>query len=382
MGRLGLLYFTYYFALGSNTAFLASWLTGRGLAPGEIALAGALALVARTLGQPLIGYAGDHYGRRAVLILCSAAAAAAMIALALSSGTAAIYPLIFVASLFLGPVLPLTDALALADKHVNYGRARLWGSIGFASANLIGGYLIDRLGVAQVIWIDVAGLSVLALVTRALPRAATVPGPSTRRAELLAFLKLPLAWLFILSIAAMNAAHAYYYLFSVKHWHEHLGLSYATTGWLWFAGVAAETVLLFALGNRATRKWAIGLMLVGGLGAMVRFSITAFDPPLAILFAAQALHALSYGAMHLGAMQVLRVAVPPRISTAAMGVYAAIVNGVVFGLVTLSLGSVYEAWAGRGFLLSAAFGLVGALGILAFARLWQGGAFARERRPG
>lgn len=383
--RMAIVYFAYFFFLGINTVFGASWLASRALDPVMIALIGSATLIAKTVGQPLLSYLADLFGRRALLLIAAVGAALATLVLVFCHAPGPILMLMIIAGLFIGPVIPLADALALADRTMNYGRARLWGSLGFAIANVLGGMLIDRFGVPMVIWLEVAGLATLAVATRALPRGAAaavaIRNPALdadRNRALLAILRLPAIWIFIISVALINAGHAYYYLFSVVHWHDHLGYSYALTGRLWAWGVIAEIGLLGLFGGRTSPRWAIGLMLAGGIGAVIRFTGTAFDPPIAILFALQTLHGLTYGAMHLGAMQVLRRAVPDHISTAVMGVYAAIVNGVIFGIVTSVLGTVYEGYAGRGYLLSAAFGLAGTIGILVFSRLWSGGLFLKS----
>jgi len=385
MARMATVYFAYFFFLGINTVFGASWLASRALDPVMIALMGSASLIAKTVGQPLLSYLADLFGRRTLLLVAAVGAALATLVLIFCHAPGPILAMLIVAGLFVGPVIPLADALALADRTMNYGLARLWGSLGFAIANVLGGLLIDRFGVPMVIWLEVSGLAVLAIATRALPRGAIATRPirdpalaADRNRALIAIFRLPQTWIFILSVALINAGHAYYYLFSVVHWHDHLGYSYGLTGWLWAWGVMAEVSLLGQFGGRTSPRWAIGLMLAGGIGAIVRFTGTAFDPPLLILFALQTLHGLTYGAMHLGAMQTLRLAVPDHISTAVMGVYAAMVNGVIFGIVTSVLGTVYEDYAGRGYLLSAAFGVAGTIGIVAFSRLWSGGLFIKS----
>jgi PPP family 3-phenylpropionic acid transporter len=56
----------------------------------------------------------------------------------------------------------------------------------------------------------------------------------------------------MLSVALINAGHAYYYTFSNLHWSRDLGYSSATLGLLWATGVAAEISVFQASANPET----------------------------------------------------------------------------------------------------------------------------------
>ena len=64
----------------------------------------------------------------------------------------------------------------------------------------------------------------------------------------------------------------------------------------------------------------ITLIAIGAAGGVVRWTAMTFDPPAALLFPLQFLHALSFGATHLGTMMYLsqnapEAAAPPRRAT-------------------------------------------------------------------
>ena len=61
------------------------------------------------------------------------------------------------------------------------------------------------------------------------------------------------------------------------------------------------------------------LLAIGGLGAILRWSAMAFDPPVALLPVLQLLHAASFGAAHLGMMGFLARAVPRELAATAQG---------------------------------------------------------------
>jgi PPP family 3-phenylpropionic acid transporter len=86
----------------------------------------------------------------------------------------------------------------------------------------------------------------------------------------------------------------------------------------------------------------VPLMLVGGLGATLRWAVMAFDPAGWALPLVQVLHALSFGATHLGAIAFIAHAAPEGRSATAQG-YFSVVQGVTFSACMLLAGVLYEA---------------------------------------
>jgi PPP family 3-phenylpropionic acid transporter len=191
---------------------------------------------------------------------------------------------------------------------------------------------------------------------------------------------------FLIFLAAASfdqASHAFYYGYGGLHWRA-LGYSGALIGTIWPLGVIAEA-MLFSVSLRLFR--AIGatrLLLLGGIGCAVRWSILAFDPPLALVIFAQLLHGASYALAHLGAMYFIVKAVPPRLSATAQSLYAVMSSGVVMGLATYASGPLYERYGGRTYLLMAAMGVVTIFTSLWLGRAWHGGRItqgAEEEAP-
>ena len=111
---------------------------------------------------------------------------------------------------------------------------------------------------------------------------------------------------------------------------------------LWGLGVAAE-IVLFAFSGRLPKSLRpTTLLAIGGLGAIVRWTAMAFDPPTAMLPALQILHAASFGAAHLGMMGFLARAVPRELAATAQGVVATW-SGIVSASATFASGFVYAA---------------------------------------
>jgi PPP family 3-phenylpropionic acid transporter len=173
----------------------------------------------------------------------------------------------------------------------------------------------------------------------------------------------PKFWIFILSASALQASHQVYYGFGTLYWRS-LDFSDTMIGWLWAEGVLAE-ILLFWQGRRLlARLGPIGLMVLGGIAGILRWSLAGALIWLPFIAALQLLHAFTFGASHLGAMHFLSRAVPPSAAASAQSLYAALSSGLGSGLVMVIAGALYSAFGGGAYsfmaVLSAA-GLVGAV---------------------
>ena len=134
-------------------------------------------------------------------------------------------------------------------------------------------------------------------------------------------------------------------------------------------GVIAE-VALFAVSGRVIAYCGTArLLMLAGLAATLRWGVMAIDPPLWIIGPLQTLHAMSFGAAHLAAIHFLTQAVPENRAATAQGLYAAVVAGLVLGVVTVASGPLYERFAGG----VAVLALFGAAGAYRLTQLWRGG---------
>jgi PPP family 3-phenylpropionic acid transporter len=112
-----------------------------------------------------------------------------------------------------------------------------------------------------------------------------------------------------------------------------------------------------------TRIGAVEMILAGALGAILRWTAMAFDPPTALLPILQCLHALSFGATHLGAMHVLSRLADRHGGVTPQGDFSAL-QGVTFAAAMGLSGVLVERLGSFSYLamsLAAAGGLVIAL---------------------
>jgi MFS transporter, PPP family, 3-phenylpropionic acid transporter len=261
--------------------------------------------------------------------------------------------------------------------RLDYGRMRLWGSISFSAAALAGGWVVEHASPEAFFYLLIAGSMVLAGAAHALakPLGAAPAAPRQDRARLgprdvAALLASPTFLVFLLAAGAIQAAHAAFYTFGTLHWRA-LGYSTLVAGELWSVGVAAE-ILVFAYSAALLRRVGpISILVLAGLAAVARWLVMAFDPAVWLLFALQALHGLTFGAAHLGAIHFLARFVPEAQGGTAQAVYASFTSGILLGGATLLAGPLYAHFGARAYLAMAGLAAVGVLAALGLERLPQ-----------
>lgn len=376
--RLASFYSVQFLLLGAYLPYFPLWLYARGLTADEIAIVLAAPSFARVLFTPLIGFAADRAGdRRRVLKALGWGSVLACGALALAQGFTLILALSVAFTLFWTAVMPLTETLAMAGVRrsgLDYGRMRLWGSLAFVAASVGGGVMIEAWGAGSALWLIGAGALAIALAAYALPAPRADEG---RRAAGATVLRARDAFslagsrqfvLFVASASAVQAAHAVYYAFGTLHWRM-IGLSGGTIGVLWTVGVLAE-IALFSQSRRVVAAvGAAPLIAVAGLAAVLRWSLTAFDPPLWLLVPVQALHGLTFGAAHVGAVHFIAETVPEERAATAQALYAAVTGGLMMGLATWAAGPLYAHFAAHAHFAMAGLALLGLSGAVQLVRM-------------
>ena len=372
--RLALFYGALFACIGIQMPFFPLWLEAKDLDARMIGLVLAVPMVVRLFAIPVVTRLADR--RQAlwgVIVIASAAAAAGNLALGFSQGSIAILILFALASIPFTSIMPMADAYAfrgLGQIGRAYGPVRLWGSAAFIGGSLGAGWIIDSIAPDNLIWL-IAGALLAATVGAAglLPLPPRTPAPDRPEPSYLGFLRTPGFVLVAAAAGLIQASHAVFYAFSSLDWKA-AGLDGSLVGALWAVGVLAE-ITLFAVSARLPA--ALGptaLLVAGGLGATLRWTVMALDPPTAALPVLQCLHGLSFGATHLGALGFVARAAPAGRAATAQGSLAVVLGGTMALSMVLS-GVLYEA---VGDLAYAAMAVMAAVGGVCAVIAWRGRA--------
>ena len=379
--RLSVLYGALFVIFGAQLTYLPVWLDARGLSAAEIAFASSAPMFLRLAVTPSIAFLADRgQAHRAMIQGLCLAALVLLYGLAQSTSTLAIMVLVVMSTIAVQSIMPLTDTIAMkAARHegVDYGRMRLWGSVTFIAASYLAGYVIVRWGAEALIWLLVVGGLATAAAALWLPRqampSAAGSAPRLTLADVISLLRGRTFVLFLLCSGAIQASHAMLYVFGVLHWRS-LGMSAGFIGTLWAISVAAEVALFWAA-RRVAFIGPVELMLAGGLCGLIRWTVMAVDPAVGLLVPLQLLHAGTYAATHLGAMNWISRNVPDYQAGSAQALLSTFTAGISMGLAMLASGPLYAHYSGAGYL---AMTLLAVVGIAAGLTLRKAGGRASD----
>jgi len=306
--RLSAFYFWYYGLLGITHPFWPIYLSQLNYSATEIGLLLSAVMATRIISPNLWGWLADRTGRRMGTIRLGAFCGTVMFScIFLVSEFWGMLLVIAGYSFFWNAVMPQFEAVtldSLGDRPEDYSRIRVWGSVGFIVAVVMGGYWFqERIGDFRV-----AGVFFLAMLW-ASTFMINSPARSGERKRGPSFGQVLRQWpvmAFLLASFLVQLAHGIYYTFYSLQL-EAAGYSRSQVGYFWALSVIAEIVIFLAM-RRLLSNWALRDVLVFSLLlTTLRWLLIGLMPgSLSALIFAQCLHAFSFAACHAISMEYLR----------------------------------------------------------------------------
>lgn len=336
-------FFTLYFAfIGIYAPYFTLYLDVRGFSAAEIGLLMSALQALRIIGPYLWGWVADHTGQptRVMRVTLVVATLSFMPIFSIPSWWGMLW-LMAGLTLFSSGQVPLSEVLArqvLAEHYDQYGRLRLFGSLGFILAVWALGPLLDHLGLSTLPWWMMACLLLLVCTN------LTLPNPQVHHADpqpiaCWPLFRQPAVLWFVVSAICMIAAHSCLYIYFSLYLYD-LGFSKSAIGGLWGLGVVAE-VMLFYSQHRLLAKWSAYTMLrtcffacalrygvVAYLGATFAgqgrwtFSMTSW------LMFSQLLHALTFALHHTLTIRQIQHWFSGRAAARGQALYASLAYGL------------------------------------------------------
>lgn len=326
VSRPALLRFYYFIAFGSfglYLPFFPSWLEARGFTGPSMSLIASLLPLLGLLSPAIIGMLADRMGVRGRMVTVTAACSAMGVTLlTLAAGSLTPLPLVAAATsmaifaAFRSPTTSLADVLAL-ESGADYGRIRLFGSLGFLSAVTLGGYVVNVEHPYQLPAIIAATLWVVVLVSFLLPKASPLP-PRPPLGDARALIGQPgYRWLLITAVFITLSMSSYDLCSSLRV--RHLGASTEYVGYFWSLATISEIVVMYFAAPWVKRVGPGKILTFALLVTSARWLAFSVLTDLGSILWLQPLHAIVFGLMWLSVMSTLRREVGERGMATAQG---------------------------------------------------------------
>lgn len=253
----------------------------QGLSSADIGLLLGITQVSRTVSGPIIGLLADTLkAPKQLAISLAVACVLAFSSLLFSHKLMTLLLLCSLANCLYGAIMPLGESLAVTRLPVGaYGRVRLWGSVAFIIANVVGGQVIHATGAGLIMPMMVGYSMLLAFACMQLPgqqaadfstsspelnrspesprseaaSAASKRSKPSAMAEARSLVSNVKFITFLVTVSLIQGSHAAYYSFGTIMLQQ-AGHSGSMIGMLWGVGVAAEVPSIFLPGHCPSRR--------------------------------------------------------------------------------------------------------------------------------
>jgi len=311
--RAAVFHFTVFLSMGVSAVYLAIWLSQKGISAEEIGIINAVPVLILLALNLFVGRLADRASDwRNVIVIMAVLAGTVPIGLFFVNEFWGILLVWAFCAMSSGSIPPVIDAATVRLTQRNgsdFGRVRAWGTVGYMTATAGTGLVIAWLGPSAFLPLYFALALLRTLASLQLPRfraparqavlAEALPEAARLRDALKPWFVLPL-----IAFALVNATHSILASFAALVWYDN-GVPEAAIGPLIAVSAAAEAVMMFAWKRFGGRVSARHMILIAAAVTVFRWAVMALNPPVAVLFALQLLHAFTYGVGYFGVVHFI-----------------------------------------------------------------------------
>ncbi len=340
--RFSINYFIFFAAMATVVPYLQQILKMQGFRAYEIGLLLGIFEITGIFGPLLVGWLADKIGKyRFILLVLTFGSGVSFLFFIFNIGFIAALMVLILFGMMYRPIASLTDALAsrtLTDVVRQYGRARIWGSIGFVGISFfyqIWGFL-DTSSPVRIVTVFLVLMTALFLSNLSLPKIKMSknligrrykPDAEKRESLFKVITSMPASfWIGISAAFIIKMGMSGYYSFFSIYLNDIYNLK-GISG-VWGIGALAEIPVVLWGSKFVVRYGAAKMLGLAAVGTVLRMFIYAIAPPLPVMLMGQLLHALSFGLLHI----TIIVLINHQISEKSRALAMAIFGGISYGL--------------------------------------------------
>ena len=364
--RAALYMSTLFFGAGSAGAYFGIWLSNKGISAGDIGLINSAPVLVMLILNIAVGRIADRASDwRGVIVLGTIITALSTLGLLRADGfwgILLVWTLCTVPGTIVSPVAEAATMRMTRRRGSSYSGIRAWGTVGYMFALGATGYVVTVFGPgAFVPFFCLLALSravtALFLPRFRAPEGVRVAAPPLQATHLKQVMK---PW-FVLAITAFGVVQGTHFIlnaFGALAWKD-AGISEAVIGPLLALGALSEAVMMFAFARFAKRFPARYFILASALVAAMRWSIMAFNPPVAVLAVLQLTHSITFGLGYLGVVNFVANWTSEDVAAEAQS-FAVVVQQGMSVLAMVGFGFLFERIGIHVFWVAGGFAFLGA----------------------
>ncbi|WP_181410248.1 MFS transporter [Paenibacillus sp. tmac-D7] len=365
--RLSQLYFLYYAAVGIYMPYLALYLQQSGMNGVAIGSTMGLLPVIGVISPLFWGWLSDRWGKTVAVMAILLGGAAFWLILFMSMRqlllTVAVLVLI---TLFINAYPSLLDGMTLSYLQTasgQYGRLRVWGSVGYGVGGMIATAVLWRLPMGSLFLTAALILLLGIAVTLRLKTASPSSADRTGRAQGPRGLGSAPFVLFLLMAFLLQVANSFYGSFFGIYIHD-VGGTQSAIGIANVISSVCELPFFYYASTVVARFGALRTLSAAGLLYALRWGLLGAFPGMATAYSTQLLHGCTFCLYFAAAMDYIARSIPERSRTTGIAVFTAVIalagilgnvmNGFLYdyqGLLSMPYASsLFAVLAGSGFI--------------------------------
>ncbi|MFC0472751.1 MFS transporter [Halalkalibacter kiskunsagensis] len=341
--------------------FLPLFLLARGFSMVEIGTIMGVAPLVSIVAQPVVGFISDKYKTvKKILIILYFGVAATSFGVFFHESFWVVFISFLLLHFALSPATPLIDSMTLktlgSHKH-EYGKIRLWGSIGFFCLALLSGPILEWIGIEQL-YLPFLGMTALTIFALAFLKDGTASTTPVNIRSVGEVLKNRVFITFLLLCLMVIIPHRINDMMIVIHL-ESLGATTFWVGLAWALAAVSEVPVFYYLARKIKNYNEVFLLAIVALLYTLRWMLYGIISSPYILSLLQISQGVTFGLFWLIAMQMAVRSVPEHLRSTGQALLTSVcfgiggaIGGTGGGWVLEHLGSqsLYQMMAGMTFI--------------------------------
>lgn len=326
-----LFYFFYYAALGAYTPYIGRWVDSLGFSGYVVGTMLGLWYGTRIIGPPLWNsWVEKSKNPGYWFVIGTALTMSCFAGFTMTKTTTQLFIVMALFGFFYNAVMPQFEAMTLValgkDTH-QYGRIRVWGSVGFLIVAASYGKLLDYFGNATFPWLSLP-LFVATMLAAWPHRFDAAPAMEKAGVKFIELWRRAGAQHFLYVVLLAQVSFGAFYVFYTLHLQAH-GHDGGHIGILWGTGVLIEIAMFWQAPKLISRFGAHRLMIFCLLITAARWTVTAFyADSFSIMLLAQTTHAFGFAVFHTCCMQTMGRLFPGHLAKAGQSLMYGFSSGI------------------------------------------------------